>query len=66
MKIYECTADCLVDDVLLHYYVRAKNEKQAWLKGYVYFNYQCSVADGGTVDCKRIKDYSVLTGKNIY
>lgn len=66
MKIYDCTADCLVDDVLLHHYVRAKNEKQAWLKGYIYFNHICEVADGGTVDCKRIKDYSKITGKKIY
>jgi hypothetical protein len=62
MRAYDCTADCLVDNVLLHHYVKAKNERQAWLKGYIYFNYHCSVADGGTVDCKRVTDYSKIRG----
>lgn len=31
--------------------------RDAWLKGYVYFNYHCNVADGGTVDCKRVTDF---------
>ena len=39
MKTYDCTASCLVDSLVLHHYVRAKNEKRAWLKGYVFFNY---------------------------
>ena len=54
MRLYDCTASCLVDDVLLHHYVKARNERDAWCKGYYYFNYQCKVADGGTVDCKRM------------
>ena len=28
MKLYDCTASCLVDDILLHYVVIAKNEKR--------------------------------------
>lgn len=50
MRLY----DCLVDNALLHHYVIARNERDAWLNGYYYFNYQCKVADGGTVDCKRL------------
>ena len=65
MKVYECTASCLVDDCVLHYYVRAKNEISAWLKGYYYFNYDYSVADGGKVDCKRVKDYTKIKGVKI-
>lgn len=61
MRLYDCTADCLVDDVLLHYYVKAKNERVAWVKGYVHFNYHCNVADGGSVDCKRVKDFSKIS-----
>ena len=57
MRLYDCTADCLVDSVLLHHYVKARNERDAWLKGYVYFNYHCNVADGGSVDCKRVTDF---------
>mgnify|MGYP003290771753 CR=1 FL=1 len=66
MKTYLCTASCLVDDIVLKHYVRAKNERQAWLKGYVYFNYHCSVADGGTVDVKRVKDFSNMKGVQVY
>lgn len=65
MRIYDCAADCLVDYVTLHYYVKARNEKQAWLKGYIYFN-NLSVADGGTVDCKRLKDFTRIRGLKSY
>lgn len=58
MRLYDCYAGCLVDDVILHYVVKAKNLRDAWLKGYVYFNYECSVADGGSVDCKRVTDFN--------
>lgn len=61
MRIYDCTADCLVDNVLLHYYVKAKNERDAWLKGYVHYNYHCSVADGGSVECKRVTDFNMVS-----
>lgn len=36
MRLYECTADCLVDDVLLHHVVIARNEREAWTKGYIF------------------------------
>lgn len=66
MRLYDCTADCLVDDVLLHHTVIDKNERDAWIKGYVYFNYHCSVADGGTVDVKRVTDFNKIRGfKNV-
>ena len=54
MKIYEATANCLVDDCLIHWYILAKNDKTAWIKGYLLAQ-KSSVADGGTVDTKRIK-----------
>lgn len=60
MRLYECTAGCLVDDIVLHHIVIAKNERDAWLKGYVYFNYHCSVADGGSVDVKRVTDFNKI------
>ena len=63
MKVYDCFAGCLVDDIVLHYYVKAKNLKSAWLKGYIYFN-KCSVADTGDIDCKRVKDYTKITKIN--
>ena len=62
MKTYDCTASCLVDSLVLHHYVRAKNEKRAWLKGYVFFNYHCTVADGGTVDVKRVTNFKEIRG----
>lgn len=65
MKIYDCTADCLVDFCLLHYYVKAKNMRDAWLKAYVHFN-NSPVADGGSVDCKRINYDEVPTDTKIY
>lgn len=55
MRIYEISADCLVDFCMLHWYVKAKNEKDAWLKGFLLVR-NCSVADEGTFDCKRIKE----------
>lgn len=64
MRLYDCVAGCLVDDVVLHRVVIAKNEKDAWLKGYYHYNYECSVADGGSVDCFRIKDFSKYAYKN--
>jgi hypothetical protein len=63
MRIYDCIADCLVDDILLHYYVKAKNIREAWIKGYIHYN-NCSVADGGSVDCIRVKDYSKIDKVN--
>lgn len=54
MKLYEITADCLVDNCFCHWYIRAKNERMAWLTGYA-LAMKSSVADGGTVDCKHIK-----------
>ena len=65
MRLYDCTASCLVDDILLHVYVKAKSERQAWLKAYCYYNYHCSVADGGTVDSKRIKAQDIKKGVKI-
>ena len=65
MKLYECTADCLVDWCLLHYYVLARNEVEAWEKGYVHFNYHCNVADGGTVDVKRVTNFNKIRGCKI-
>lgn len=58
MRLYDCTASCLVDDIVLHYPVIAKNEIDAWNQGYEYYNFYCTVADGGTVDVKRVVDYS--------
>lgn len=55
MRLYDCTADCLVDNALLHVYVKANSERHALLKAYCYYNYDCAVADGGTVECKRLK-----------
>ena len=64
MRIYEITADCLVDFCLLHWYVKAKNEREAWLKGYgIVMN--CHVADIGTVDCKRISAGEIPVGSKI-
>ena len=55
MSIYEITAACLVDFSMLHWYVKARNEKDAWLKGFLIVR-KCSVADEGSVDCKRLKE----------
>lgn len=55
MRIYEISADCLVDFCMLHWYVKARNEREAWLKGYLIVN-NSPVADSGSVDCKRVTD----------
>lgn len=55
MKIYEISADCLVDFCMLHWYVIARNEKEAWLKGFLLVR-KSPVADEGSVDCKRLKE----------
>lgn len=55
MRIYEISADCLVDFCMLHWYVKARNEKDAWLKGFLIVR-KCTVADEGSVDCKRLKE----------
>lgn len=62
MRLYLGTADCLVTDCLCKVYVKARNERQAWIKAYLYFN-KLSVADGGTVDIERVKNVSRETLK---
>lgn len=64
MKLYMITADCLVDDCLCHWYVKAKNEKSAWIKGYL-LALKSNVADSGAVDCKRISYKDVPAGAKI-
>lgn len=54
MKIYEISADCLVDFCMLHWYVEADNEEDAWIKGYEIVN-TTNIADSGSVDCKEVK-----------
>ena len=54
MRLYHITASCLVDDCLCHWYVKARNEREAWGKGY-FLALRSSVADSGTVDCERAK-----------
>lgn len=56
MRIYKVTADCLVADCLCTWYVKARTQREAWLKGYVLAE-ESPVADGGTVDCERVTDY---------
>lgn len=65
MRIYDCFAGLLVDDGLCHWYVKAKNERQAWLKGYG-LAMNSPVADSGDVDCKRITVDKVPAGAKIY
>lgn len=60
MRIYKITADCLVDNCLCTWYVKARNERDAWIQGYLIAN-KSSVADGGTVDCERVKDFKGVT-----
>ena len=55
MRIYDVTTDCLVDDCLIHWYITARNEKEAWAKGYN-LALRSNVADSGCVDCKRLKN----------
>lgn len=55
MRLYEITTDCLVDDCLCHWYVVARNTRDAWIKGYL-LAMKSSVADSGGVDCRRIKE----------
>ncbi len=64
MRIYEITADCLVDFCLLHWYVKARNEREAWLKGYSIVM-ESTVADSGSVDCKRIPAGEIPAGAKI-
>ena len=54
MRIYKITADCLVDFCTLNWYVKAKNEADAWIKGWLLVH-KSPVADEGSVDCKRVK-----------
>lgn len=56
MRIYKITADCLVMDCLCTWYVKARTEREAWLKGYD-LAYHSPVADCGTIDCIRVKDF---------
>lgn len=53
MRLYEVTADCLVDYCLCKWYVKARNERDAWIIGYLIAQ-KDSVADGGTVEVKRV------------
>lgn len=55
MRIYKVTADCLVDWCMLTWYIKAKNERDAWLKGWRVVR-ECNVADEGSYDCVRVKD----------
>ena len=52
MRIYKITADCLVDWCMLTWYVKARNEKEAWFKGWQIVR-KSTVADEGSVDCER-------------
>lgn len=54
MRIYTASADCLVDDVLLHFDVIARNEREAWIKAYL-VALNNSVMDSGTIDVVRKK-----------
>lgn len=56
MRIYKITADCLVMDCLCTWYVKARNEREAWAKGYL-LAMKSSVADGGGVEVSRVKDF---------
>lgn len=52
MKIYEVSTDCLVDFCMLRWYIRARNMKEAWYKGWQLVR-KCTVADEGAMDVKR-------------
>ena len=54
MRIYKVTADCLVDWCLCVWYIKARNEREAWGIGYGIALHD-SVADSGTVDVERVK-----------
>ena len=54
MKIYEISADCLVDFYMLYWYVEAENEEDAWNKGYEIVN-TTNIADSGSVNCKEVE-----------
>ena len=54
MRIYKITADCLVEWCMLTWYVKARNEREAWVKGWHIAN-NSPVADLGSVDCERYK-----------
>lgn len=58
MKIYKVTADCLVDYCLCVWYVKARNEREAWGVGYN-IAVRDSVADSGTVDVERVKNNNI-------
>ena len=55
MRIYHVTADCLVNNCLVHWYIKARNEREAWCKGYN-LALRSSIADSGTIDCERAKN----------
>ena len=54
MRIYKITTDCLVDWCMLTWYIIARNERDAWLKGWRIVR-NCNVADEGGMDCERVK-----------
>lgn len=60
MRIYKVTTDCLVMDCLCTWYVKARNEKDAWLQGYL-LALKSNVADSGSVDVSRVKDFKGVT-----
>ena len=62
MREYIATADCLVDDCLLHYTVVARNIREAWIKAYV-VAMKSPVIDSGSVDVER-KQYNSKENKS--
>lgn len=60
MRIYKITADCLVMDCLCTWYVKARNERDAWVQGYL-LAMKSNVADGGGVDVERVKNFEGVT-----
>lgn len=55
MRIYKVFTDCLVDDCMCIWYVKARNTREAWFKGYTLAQ-KSPVADGGGVDVQRVKE----------
>lgn len=59
MRLYEVTASCLVDDIVLHWYVKAKNICLACGRAYVNL-IKNPVVDIGSFDVVRVKDTDEL------
>lgn len=63
MRLYEVTTDCLVDNCLVRWYVKARDERTAWAIGYN-MALKSNIADSGCVDVKRCTEYK--KGVKIY